>query len=150
MNEKYQQCVKELYLTKCDEVDYREIHTQLLIAKEDILSARLLANSHHWNSSYKLYYDALHALVEAFLHFDLIKASNHLCLFVSLCVNYPRLDLSWNFFEKIRTKRNGINYRGEMIHEQDWKEIHLGVELYYETLRKAIESRLEDETSFRT
>ena len=81
--------------------------------------------SNQWSSAYKLHYDALHELVGAFLRFDKIKSDNHQCLFAYLCEKHLELEFNWDFFEKIRTKRNGINYYGKPVTYEDWKEVAL-------------------------
>ena len=52
------------------------------------------------------------------------------------------LDFSWEFFEKVRTKRNGINYYGSPIIFDDWKEVELQFILYIKKLREEVEKRL--------
>jgi hypothetical protein len=37
----------------------------------------------------------------------------------------PSIDKILNFFEKIRTKRNGINYYSSKVSEKDWKEVKI-------------------------
>lgn len=71
-----------------------------------------------------------------------MKTENHQCLFAYLCETYPELELSWEFMEKIRTKRNGINYYGALITYYDWKETELQFILYSNKLIEEIEKRL--------
>ena len=82
-------------------------------------------------------------LVESYLCFDRIKSLNHQCLFAYLCIKYPELELSWEFFEKIRTKRNGINYYGQPVTSEDWKEVELQFKLYISTIKKEIEKKIK-------
>ena len=63
-----------------------------------------------WNAIYKLSYDVLHMFAEAFMIFDKIKARTHECLFTYICEKHPELEISWDFFEKLRTKRNQSQY----------------------------------------
>ena len=55
--------------------------------------------------------------------------------------------LNWNltgiFFEKIRTKRNGINYYGTPIKQEDWKEVELQFELYIKKLKDELENKIK-------
>ena len=81
--------------------------------------------SYGWSIIFRNYYDVLRQLVEAFIRFDKIKSLNHQCLFAYLCIKHPELELSWEFFEKIRTKRNGINYYGQPVSYNDFKVIEL-------------------------
>jgi len=74
---------------------------------------------------------------------DKIKSRNHLCLFAYLCEKYPALELDWNFFEKIRTKRNGIAYYGAPVNDKDWKEATVQFQLYIDLLKKEIKQGLE-------
>jgi len=123
-------------------VDTNKIKSNLKLAEEDLASAYDAVKSKRWNSAYKLYYDVLHVLVESYLCFDKVKSLNHQCLFVYLCVKHPELDLSWEFFEKIRTKRNGINYYGQPVVQEDWKSAELQFRLYISALKKEIEKKL--------
>src|SRR3989344_3618680 len=71
-----------------------------------------------------------------------IKIENHQCLFVYLCEKHPDLEFSWEFFEKVRTKRNGINYYGLPVDNKDWKEVELQFTLYINALKKEIEKKI--------
>ncbi len=95
-----------------------------------------------WNIVYKNYYDILHLLCEAFVRLDSVKISNHKCLFAYLCSKHPELEFDWDFFEKVRTKRNGASYYGSIVTRDDWKEVELQMELYIVHLIKVLEDRL--------
>ncbi|MBI5392534.1 hypothetical protein HZA96_01570 [Candidatus Woesearchaeota archaeon] len=95
-----------------------------------------------WNNVYCCYYDALHKLVEAYLMFDKITSLNHLCLFAYLCEKHKELELDWNFFERIRTKRNGINYYGQKVTYDNLKSIEIQVKLYISLLEKEITKKI--------
>ena len=141
----YDRCVVDGILNPQDETDIDKIKSSMRIAEEDLASGKDLLVKKRWNSAYKLHYDVLHALVESFLGFDNVKSSNHQCLFACLCVKHTDLEFSWDFFEKLRTKRNGINYYGTPVDENDWKEIALQANLYISALKKEIEKRLREE-----
>jgi len=138
----YERCRCEGNFQPQEEVNLDKIKANLKIAEEDLASAKDILAKKRWNSAYKLYYDVLHEIVEAYLLFDKIKSSNHQCLFAYLCVKYPDLELDWGFFEKIRTKRNGINYYATPVSQQDWKETELQMNLYIKLLRKAVEEKI--------
>ena len=84
----------------------------------------------------------MHELVESFLRFDNIKVDNHQCLFAYLCEKHLELEFSWDFFEKIRTKRNGINYYGIPIDFTEWKESEIQFKLYINILEEEIMDKL--------
>lgn len=94
-------------------------------------------------SVYKLYYDALHELVESFLRFENVKIENHQCLFAYLCEKYQEFEFSWDFFEKVRTKRNGINYYGTPVSFDDWREVEIQFYLYIKRLKEEIKKNLK-------
>jgi uncharacterized protein (UPF0332 family) len=142
--EAYNDCKAEGFFRETERVDIEKIKSTLKIADEDFESARITAENKKYNSAYKLYYDVLHELVESFLLFDKIKSLNHQCLFSHLCIKHPELELSWEFFEKIRTKRNGINYYGEPVNEKDWKEIQLQMNIYIKSIKKEIEKKIKE------
>jgi hypothetical protein len=98
-----------------------------------------------WNTIYSLYYDALHKVVTAYLRFDGIQSSNHICLFAYLCEKHPELELDWKFFEKIRTKRNGIHYYGQGVIAADWKAVELQMKLYIKTLKNSISKKVAEQ-----
>src|SRR3989338_3862517 len=123
-----------------EDTDAEKIESMVSIANADVEAANsirknLPKQSSQWNSVYKLYYDALHELVESFLNFEKIKIDNHQCLFEYMCEKHPELEFSWDFFEKVRTKRNGINYYGITVSFDDWKEVELQFNLYIKKLK---------------
>ena len=145
--EAFFKCKKEGRFIVTEEIDLEKIRSTLAIAEGDIESANTLKKnlqneSSQWNSIYKLYYDALHELTESFLRFENIKIDNHQCLFSYLCEKHPELEFNWDFFEKIRTKRNGINYYGSPVNGNDWKEVELQTILYIRKLREEIEKKV--------
>lgn len=130
-------------------IDIEKITTMLKIALIDLESIKEFEKtaekeSGKWNIIYKTYYDILHQLSEAYILFDKLKARTHECLFCYICDNHKELELDWNFFEKIRTKRNGTTYYGIIINYKDWKEIDVQLKIYINTLRKAIDEKLKD------
>ena len=143
LKEAYNQCSSEgKYLPQKD-LDTAKIETMLKIIEEDLATIQELKNkSDRWNTLYKLNYDVLHTLVEALLVFDKVKSLNHQCLFAYLCTKHSELELSFDFFEKVRTKRNGIHYYGVGVNKQDWKEMELQFSLYISLLKKEIKKRL--------
>jgi len=137
--EAFLKCKKEGRSFVVEYISEERIKATLAISESDLASANFLKinldqKSIQWNTVYKLYYDALHELAEALLRFKKIKIDNHQCLFVYLCESYPNLDLSWEFFERVRTKRNGINYYGTPISFEDWREVEIQFNLYIKTL----------------
>lgn len=138
----YDSCQADGHLHQINEINVEKIKTNLQIAEEDLASANDAVKKERWNSGYKLFYDVLHTLVETYICFDKTKSLNHQCLFAHLCVKHPELELSWEFFEKIRTKRNGINYYGKAITHDDLKHAELQLKLYISTLKKEIEKKL--------
>lgn len=147
--EAFGKCKREGKIIITEQVDEEKIKATLAIAEGDVESANVLRknlpkNSNQWNSVYKLYYDALHELAESFLQFEMVKIDNHQCLFAYLCEKHPQLEFSWDFFEKVRTKRNGINYYGMPVDSDDWKEVELQFNLYIRKLREEIKKKLSE------
>ena len=91
-----------------------------------------------------MYYDAIHELTKSFLRFEEIKINNHQCLFAYLCEKHQGLDFNWDFLEKIRTKRNGINYYGTSINYKDWKQVEIQFRLYIKKLKEEINKKLNE------
>jgi hypothetical protein len=143
----FMKCKREGNFIVVEEVAKDKIRSTITIADGDVESANILKKnlskqSIQWNSIYKLYYDALHELAESFLMLDRIKIDNHQCLFAYLCEKHPELEFSWDFFEKIRTKRNGINYYSTPVNFEDWKDVELQFSLYIKRLKEEIKKRL--------
>ena len=143
----YDSCVAEAYIKTVSAVNRERIRSLLknsLSSAEsaDALAKTLKQGDEKWMTVYTLYYDAVRISAEAFLLFDKISSSNHLCLFAALCTKHQELELDWKFFEKIRTKRNASNYYGEKITYADWKNAELQIKLYISTLKKEINKRL--------
>lgn len=147
--EAFLKCKKEGRFIAIEDIDLEKIKSTLNIADGDVeagssLKNNLAKDSKQWNGVFKLYYDALHELAEAYLRFDKIKSDNHQCLFSYLCEKHPELDFNWDFFEKVRTKRNGINYYGIPIRCEDWREVELQFNLYINKLKKEIEKKIKE------
>ena len=145
--EAFLKCKREGRFIITEQVDEEKIKATFAIADGDVESANILKKnlpkkSNQWNSIYKLYYDALHELAESFLRFEKVKIDNHQCLFAYLCEKHPQLDFNWDFFEKVRTKRNWINYYGAPVDSDDWKEVELQFNLYIKKLREEIKKKL--------
>ena len=145
--EAFLKCTKEGKFIIIEDVDTEKIKSTLKISEGDTESAdyikKALPNeSNQWNSVYKLYYDAIHELTESFLRFEKVKIDNHQCLFAYLCEKHQELDFNWDFFEKIRTGRNGINYYGIPVNSNDWKEVEIQFKLYIRKLKEEIKNKL--------
>ena len=146
--EAFMKCKKEGKFIFIENTNEEKIKTTLKISDGDIESAKCIMKnlpkkSNQWNSVYKLYYDALHELVDSFLNFDKVKIDNHQCLFAYLCEKHPELEFSWDFFEKIRTNRNGINYYGVPVDFDDWKEVEIQFKIYIKKIKEEINKKLE-------
>ena len=145
LEEAYDSCVSQGYLNEMRKVDFAKIKANLSMIDELLESARDDCNKQRWSAGYDSLYDALRLLVEAFLIFDKVRSSNHQCLFAYLCCKNPELELDWGFFERIRTRRNGMNYYGEPITAEKFNKDKLGFELYTSLLMKEIVKKLKDD-----
>jgi len=134
----YDQCVADGMFLPQNTVELARIKAMLVIAEEDVASITDLKVKGRWNTLYKLSYDVLHTLAEALILHDKVKCANHQCLFAYLCTKHPELELDWNFFERLRTRRNGIHYYGETITAADYKASEVQLTLYIKTLHDAL------------
>ena len=142
--EVYERCVAEGYIIPRDKITLQKIKDSLQISEEDLASAKDSINKKRWNSGYKAYYDVLRELIEAYISFDGVKPKNHQCLFAFVCVKHPELELNLEFFEKIRTKRNGINYYASKVSEEDWKEVQLQFDININLFIKEINKKMTE------
>jgi len=145
--EAHDSCSADGYYVNLSRVNKDRVRSLLLNADTNVDSANTLAKSllnddRRWMTVYTLHYEAMRICAEAFLLFDNLMSQNHQCLFACLCVKHPELEFDWNFFEKIRTKRNGVNYYGEQVSYDEWKEAEPQFNLYTPFLKKAIEKKL--------
>ena len=95
-----------------------------------------------WMLVFVDWYETLRLYAEALVHMDKKKITNHQCLFAYICTVYPDLELNWEFFEMIRTMRNGVNYYGQKITYEQWKKAELQMTLYAKTIKRAVEERI--------
>jgi len=100
-------------------------------------------DSTDWTFIFRDYYESLRGLIEAYLLFDGIEADNHQCKNAYACFKHPDLELDWEFLEAIRLKRNAINYRGQLLKYDVWKQLKLKFELHINALKREIEKKLE-------
>jgi len=105
-------------------------------------SKEILKDSTDWTFVFRDYYESLRALIEAYLLFDGIEAESHQCKNAFICVRHPELELDWEFLETARLKRNGINYRGQLLKYDDWKSLNLKFDLHICVLKKEIDKML--------
>jgi len=145
----YSACDSEGSFIRLAKVDTSQIKTMMDVAIIDFESVKGWAKtapkeSGQWNAIFKLHYDVLHELIEAFLIFYKLKVRSHECLFAYFCEKHPEIEFDWNFLEKIRTKRNRSIYYGRSISYQDWREVELQLNLYISTMKKLIETKLKD------
>lgn len=142
-------CNEEGSFLPVAKVNHEQIRDMVKVALADyeavmIWKKQAKKDGNEWNAIYKLSYDVLHSLAEAFLLFDRIKAKTHECLFAYLCEKHKELDFDWNFFERVRTKRNRSIYYGEPLSYENFKEVELQFDLYINSLKKNIKIKLKD------
>ncbi len=147
LEEAYKECEYGGLFQDQEVISYDKIKTTLEISETNTTIAKQVAKgldkkSLGWSVVYKLFYDALMEVADALVRLNKKKIPNHQCLFAYICTYYPELDLSWEFFEKIRTKRNGLNYYGTPIKYEEFKEVELQMFLYIKTLTEAVGSKL--------
>ena len=144
----FEKCEEEAKLLFQEDIDIRKIKAMKLVAERDLDAAKQIIENvkeiNLGNIIYKIHYDCLLMLVEAFLRFDQIKSANHQCIFAYIVEKHPELELDWNFFEKVRTKRNGSVYYGQQITFQDWNATKIQMLLYLETMKNILEKRIEE------
>lgn len=142
--EVFEKCNAEGNLIPLDRINLHKVIHTLQIAEEDLETARESIKKKRLNSGYKSFYDVLRELAEAYVLFDKLRSRNHQCLFAYLCVKHPELELDWNFFEKVRTKRNGINYYSQMVSLNDWKQVEVQFSLYINLMKNRIATKVKE------
>ena len=114
------------------------------MALEDYDYGKFLRKSpkQNWRVIFNVHYDAIRELCDQLMRFKFQKTGNHQGLFAFIVLEFPELDMDWNFLESIRTIRNQNKYRGADITKDMWKRSELEIDLYISTLKKEIERRL--------
>ena len=113
LEEAYCDCEADGYIASLETIDTKNIESILTLAQtiydtvQDV-KKNLDPKSPRWSVVYIMYYDAVREVTDALTRFDKKKIANHQCLFAFLCKNYPELDLSWDFFEKLTSNYNFI------------------------------------------
>jgi len=97
-------------------------------------------DSTDWTFVFRDHYEALRALIAAYLLLDGMESDNHQCQNAYLCSKHPELDLDWVFLETVRLRRNAVNYRGLLLTYQDWKGFALGFDLHISALRASLKA----------
>ena len=141
--EAYESCQADGYFRKLSFVNKQRIKSLVRNADTNIKSAETLAQElakedDRWMNVYTMHYEAVRLCGEALAIFDKIMSENHQCLFAYFCVKRSDLKLDWNFFEKIRKKRNGVNYYGEQVSYNEWKEVESQFDLCISIFKKEI------------
>ena len=149
LEETYDRCVSEGQILQIEELNLKKAETVLSHTRNEFefLTSSLIKSGKEmpsWNFIYRNYYDILHELCEALLRLDKTKARTHQALFSYLCMKHPYLELDWDFFEKIRTKRNGIMYYFETVSYTDWKSVETQIKLYINFISKEIEKKIKE------
>lgn len=149
LEETYQRCTSSGSIKEKSIVDIELIKSLKSVSEKglkfiDDKSKNIPKDSTDWTFVFRDYYEALRNLIEAYLLFDKIKADHHQCKNAYLCQNHPELELNWQFLEIIRLKRNAINYRGQLITYEEWKQLELNFRLHINKLKEEISNRLEE------
>ena len=147
LQEAYEECKINGFFKDQEYVNKDKIKTMLDLSNATLEFAKksikeLDKGSLGWSVIFKMHYDSLHQLIDIIVSFSNKKIANHQCLFAYLCKHHPELELSWDFFEMIRTKRNGVNYYGTPVSYEEWKKIEVQINLYISTLKKVVEGKL--------
>jgi hypothetical protein len=126
-------------------LDKDEIKKVLKLTMEDYEYGKKLRQGKdaNWRVIFNIHYDAIRELCDQMMRLKRQKISNHQGLFAFIILNYPELDLDWNFFEQIRNTRNKNKYVGEDITKQKWKELELKFDIYISTLNKEIQKNID-------
>jgi hypothetical protein len=147
LDETFNKCISQ-GIVKEKFKDIELIKSLKLVAEKSITfiekkSKDIPKNSDDWTFVFRDYYESLRNLIEAFLLFENISVDNHQCKNAYICFKHKELILNWEFLETIRLKRNAINYRGQLLNYDDWKQLELNFKLHINVLKEKIEEKLK-------
>ena len=100
-------CVADGHYINLEEIDIEKIRSLFNIAKQGKVAALKLINDDRIGKEvvFRILYDSLRELTDAFIRFDRIKSRSHKCLFAYISFNNPGLKLDWSFLEMLRVKK---------------------------------------------
>ncbi len=127
-------------------LDKDEVGKVISMALEDYAFGRKLrtVEKPSWRVVFNIHYDVFRELCDQLMRFKKQKTSNHQGLFAFIILNFPELELGWEFLERIRTVRNQNKYKGCDISKEIWGSAEFQMDLYISTLKKEIERRLKE------
>ncbi|MBN1157064.1 hypothetical protein JXA85_05575 [Candidatus Woesearchaeota archaeon] len=145
---------EEVYEESAEKGHYEEANLEkdeakkiLELTVEDYEYGKMLRNGSkaNWRVIFNIHYDVLRELSSLLMRFKRQKTSNHQALFAFLILNFPELNLVWEFFETARKMRNQNKYLGKDISKEMWKKVEFQIDLYIVTFHKEIEERLSQQ-----
>lgn len=142
----YERCLLENKVHKKEDVDIGKIHSLIESANNETQLAgkieKLSANTA--SHLFKTYYDIFREVCEAYLLFERISITNHVCLFAHMALKHPELEFSWNKLESIRKTRNKICYYGTQLEEKEWNKHKILMKLYINSLKMKVEKKINE------
>jgi len=126
-------------------LDKDEVTKAKNMAVEDYEFGKTLRKmeSPNYRVIFNIHYDVLRELCDQLMRFKKQKISNHQGLFAFIILNFPDLELDWNFLESIRTVRNQNKYQGTDITKEMWMKAELQIDLYISAIKKELEEKLD-------
>ena len=118
-NMDWRECIKERIIKEIKE-DQNLIKSTIKIAEAKIESANILPEAYHI-SKICLFYDALRGFLEAISLKKGYKVYNHEC-YTSFIKEILNLSREADIFDRLRKIRNGINYYGQSVTDEEAKE----------------------------
>src|SRR3989338_2668825 len=118
LEEVYDRCVSEGQIAELSESNVEMAKGLTLNADISVDSAKALSklfskSDKGWLAVFTSHHDALQMYARALLILHKVSSHDPQCLFASLCLKNP--DFDWDFFERIRTLREGIDHNGKQI-----------------------------------
>lgn len=149
LKDAYEGCRAEGFIISLEHPDKDLVYSLLQSAKEGLERSKKIEKAFeketdNWAFTFAERYDILRKLLDAFLIFDKVKISNHLCSNAYFCIKHSNLEIDWDTLESIRILRNDINYKGIKISKDKWKFFKLKFDIYINTFIKEIEKKLSD------
>ena len=147
LHEVYEKCESSGFFKVKNEIDIELIKSLKKVAEAGLMfikdkSKTTSKNSTDWTFVFRDYYETLRTLIEAYLLFNKIEAERHQCKNAYLCFRHSELDLSWEFLETVRLKRNMINYRGELLTYDVWKKYEQKFDAHIKILKEKLNEKI--------
>jgi len=144
----YDVCVSEGNIKDKGVIDHELIHSLIERVEEALKRQRLISGIYEKKSKNFTFtlcdnYSIIRMLIDALLYFDKVHIHNHQCSNAFICIKRPELEFDWDILETIRILRNGAEYEGRKISEEQWNQVKTQLTIYIKSLMQLVKEKIK-------